>query len=95
MQWTSYLFNVTVAGNTGTFTGLFNGPSKSISIVPPAAGSFDLEMYDPIGHYVVAETNVVGTTKFVLNEMLQNSYTILISNAPNGTYKFKITWLEF
>jgi hypothetical protein len=93
-EWLPSKFNITVSGNTGSVTRNFFGSIRSLSIVPPSAGIYDLEMYDADGHYFVAEDDISGTNKIKIDDTLVGSYTILISNAPNGVYKLRVSWRD-
>lgn len=92
MQYHPQKFTITVAGNTGSLVRDFDGRVKSLSVVPPSGGVYDLEMFDADGHYFVAEDDISGTNKIKIDDTLNGSYTILLSNAPNGVYKFRLSW---
>lgn len=92
MEWLPRALIITVSGNTGETTVNLIGPVKSISIIPPGSQTFDFEVYDSDGYYLVSLDDAAGQQKVTVDEIVSGQHTFKVSDAPDGTYSVKIRW---
>lgn len=95
MEWTPQIVEFTVAGNQYSGTVQISGQVRSIVVMPPTSGSYDITLASSQGDYVVAESSLNGQQKVVVNDSVHGNYTLSVLNAPNGAWKLKITWEQF
>lgn len=95
MEWTSLPIAFTVADNEATFVQKIFGPVRSIMFIPPTAGAYDVLITGPHGETILAETSLDGFRKFKIDDALQGDYTFLVTNAPDGAWVAKVTWINF
>lgn len=95
IEWISRPIRVTVAANSYTGTHNISGPVRSIVIVPPTTGSFDVLLTGPYGEVIIAESALDGQHKLKIDDTLQGDHQLQILNAPNGAWTVLITWSKF
>jgi hypothetical protein len=92
VEWLPRVFVINVLGNTGEVTVNLTGPVKSISIKPPGSLTFDFEVYDSDGCYLISLDDAQGQQKITVDEIVSGQHTFKVSDAPDGEYFIKIRW---